>query len=805
VRHAIDKPKEQYMKISRRDFLRLMGITGAITGGYSRVWAIPDDWMERLISGPKLETWKVSTCGQCPAGCGIRVRLIDEIPVRVLGNAISPVNRGFTCPMGEAGIELLYHPDRITQPLKRKGEKGKGTFEPISWEAALREISENLQSLVKKKQTERFGFLMGDRNTLLTHFAGEFAASLGSSNFFPWRNPGINELGLWQGIGEFPPLAFDLERCDYLLTFGTNLLEETPSPVYFNSLYGRLKEKRKQTGLKMVHVAPRMSQAGINATEWIQIRPGTMGVLALGLIYVILRDKMYDQNFIRKHTLDIRNIEDFQVMITRDYFPARVSQITGVPAETVIRLARELSSASAPLALSGGSSDTSETALFNQWAVTCLNAISGSFSVEGLWREPAPVPWDQSFVSAFDTRSSSFSLKPPKADKNDMPSSWIVEQLPGLSSAGKIPDLKMLMIAQVNPVYLAANRKMWQEMLFKIPQVIQFATLLDDTSLHADLVLPLTTYFEHWDLTLPVPNLPFIQLSLQQPVVASIKGPRSLGDVLIQLGQKSGITFLPKLNLKVYGDYVRTRMNQVFDSGRGTPYFEEISPEFLEELRRRGWRVHSYPTFLEFWRLFQEKGFWWESDGYPAIDWKRKKKITFPSGPSITKLLEERSLRISEKEGQKIDEFSLKWLEKNIKKPETSNSFILVPFSTLFNITGDGASQPLLQELSGFHQRTYWQTWAEMNPERARELSLTDGDLIRVISEKGSSTLPVKVVPTVSGEILSVPLGMGHKESGRYAKNIGANPIDLIENQIDPLSGRTSWQSTLVRVEKIKT
>ncbi len=92
-----------------------------------------------------------------------------------------------------------------------------------------------------------------------------------------------------------------------------------------------------------------------------------------------------------------------------------------------------------------------------------------------------------------------------------------------------------------------------------------------------------------------------------------------------------------------------------------------------------------------------------------------------------------------------------------------------------------------------------------MNPERARELALTDGDLIRVISEKGSFTLPVKVVPTVSGETLSIPLGKGHKESGKYAKNIGNNPIDLIEHQIDPLSGRTSWQSTLVRVEKIKT
>ncbi len=87
------------MNISRRDFLRLLGVTGAVAGGYSRVWAVPDEWMQKIISGPRIETWKVSTCGQCPAGCGIRVRLIDDIPVRILGNPIAPASPTTTaCP-----------------------------------------------------------------------------------------------------------------------------------------------------------------------------------------------------------------------------------------------------------------------------------------------------------------------------------------------------------------------------------------------------------------------------------------------------------------------------------------------------------------------------------------------------------------------------------------------------------------------------------------------------------------------------------------------------------------------------------
>src|SRR4030067_2104859 len=139
------------------------------------------------------------------------------------------------------------------------------------------------------------------------------------------------------------------------------------SPVYFNRIYGVLKEERTRTGLKMVHVDARMSQAGRNATEWVQIRPGSMGVLALGLAYVILRDKIYDQAFIDRYTQDFRQGgEDFWALVTRDYSPIRVSEITGVPAQTILRLAREFSAANPPLVVAGGSTDASETGLPNE-------------------------------------------------------------------------------------------------------------------------------------------------------------------------------------------------------------------------------------------------------------------------------------------------------------------------------------------------------------------------------------------------------------------------------------------------------
>jgi anaerobic selenocysteine-containing dehydrogenase len=521
------------------------------------------------------------------------------------------------------------------------------------------------------------------------------------------------------------------------------------------------------------------------------------------MAYVILRDKNFDEEFIARYSRDFRGgKEDFPNLVSRYYPPDKVSAITGVPPDTLLRLAREFSSAKAPLALSGGESDRSETALFTQWAVASLNALSGSFSAKGLWREPVPLPWGPTPVPSVNTRSGAFSLKPQLAPESDLPAHWASEELPHLRSAGKLPDLDMLMIAQVDPLYLPTDQKSWQEWLSRIPQVVQFATLIDDTSPYADLVLPTTTYLEQWDMTLPVPNLPFSQLGLQQPIVSPLNGARPIGDVLLQLATEMGVTLLPE-KPKSYAGYIEARMKPIFASGKGTPYFEAVSINFLGELRKRGWQVYSYPAFADFWRLLQEKGGWWDPGEYPEAEWKKRKKFTFPTVARFDALLKERALLRYGRETEKGDTPLHMLLEAPIRKTETPDSFLLAPFTTLMNMTGEGASQPLLQELSGLIPRVYWKSWAEMHPERAKRLSLKDEDLVRVVSGKGSVILRVKVVPTVSSEILAVPFGKGHKESGRYAKNIGTNPVALIDHLVDPLSGRTSWQSTRVRVEKV--
>jgi anaerobic selenocysteine-containing dehydrogenase len=787
------------MKISRREFLRLLGVTGAVVGGASPTWAVPDEWVDKLYKGPLKESWKVSTCVQCPGGCGIKVRLIDGIPVRITGNPISPVNRGFVCPMGEAGLEYLYNPGRITKPLVRKGKKGEGSFEAVTWGEALKKIALSF----KGKPGKRFACIYGDRNTVTGNLLSEFLESLGSPNLFLWKNPEINELGITQATGKTDIPSFDLERSDYILTFGTNLLEETPSPLFFNRIYGKLKAGRVRSGLKMVHASSRASQAGINATEWVRTKPGSLGVLALGMAYVLIRDKNYDSRFLSNHTKGFKEgKENFLKLVSNDYYPDRVSKVTGIPAKTVIRLAREFGSAKAPIALSGGMADRSEMGLFNEWAITSLNALTGGFAVPGLWRDATPNPWKRPAEALLDTESLKVKMEGGTPGTSSIPVSWAVEQMPEIFHKDVGKNLDTLMIAQANPIYHATERETWEKYLLSTPTVVQFTSILDDTSPYADVVFPVSTYLEQWDLTLPVPGLPFASSGLVQPIVKPFGGTRSLGEVIIEL-TKSGIGSIGRKGPSSYKSYIQNKGKALFSTAKGTPFFETVSLKFLDELRKRGWQVYSYPKFGDFWKLITEKGGWWEPDGYSTTNWRSRGSFTFMNISELSRLLEKRG-KGGEGKKEKRDAPHL-WLEKKLESDEGEATFTLVPFNTIFNITGDGASQPLLQELFGLQQREFWKTWAEINPERAEKLGIQDGDTVKVSSGKGNIIATIKVVPTVSEETLAIPVGQGHRGLGEYADGVGSNPIDIMEQLEDSLSWRNSLLSTRVKIEKISS
>ena len=130
------------MEINRRDFVKLIGIAAAglaVGSGAAAIMKLPKSLEPVLYSGPRIESWKLTACFKCPGGCSLKVRLIDNFPIQAIGNPLSPINDGGICSMGLTSISELYHPSRITNPLK----KVNGKFVPISYNEAYNILLEN--------------------------------------------------------------------------------------------------------------------------------------------------------------------------------------------------------------------------------------------------------------------------------------------------------------------------------------------------------------------------------------------------------------------------------------------------------------------------------------------------------------------------------------------------------------------------------------------------------------------------------------------------------------------------------------
>ena len=298
--------------MERRDFIKISALSGVMAT--LEACRAPEKQLVRFIPEeelvPGIATWKPGVCTLCSSGCGLSVRVMQGeaevvrhgqtglikmgLAKKLEGNPQHPVNQGKLCARGQAGLQVLYHPDRITQPIKRSGPRGGGEFQPITWDQALQELKTHLQALQIAKSTANLSFLSrplpGQRHTLIELFLKAYGAPPAV-----WYQP-FDEAVLRQAnllsFGHSALPTFDLARADYVLSFGADFLGTWNSPVAQSIGYGEMRQGRPGRRAKLVQVESRLSQTGANHDEWIPCRPGLEGILALGIAHVILSEKL---------------------------------------------------------------------------------------------------------------------------------------------------------------------------------------------------------------------------------------------------------------------------------------------------------------------------------------------------------------------------------------------------------------------------------------------------------------------------------------------------------------------------------
>ncbi len=507
--------------MDRRDFIKLTAITG--TSATLASCGNPEHQLIRFVPDedivPGIAEWKPSVCPLCQAGCGVTVRIMDadvdtvrngqagvvamSVAKKLEGQPAHPISQGGLCPRGQAAIQVTYHPDRITHPLKRTGARGAGEFKEVTWDEAVAELAGQLDTLTAAGDQKSLTFLSRPRRSRRLALAAEFLKGFGAPAPIGFELFSEDVLRRANAISfgheQLPTL--DIARSRLVIAFGADFLGTWNSPVAQNAAYGRMRQGQPQVRGKLVQVESRMSLTGASADEWVPVKPGTEGVLALGLAHVILANKLRPADAAGHAGAAI----DGWAGGLSEYTPAEVETITGVAARRVERLARELVDFRPSVAIIGGAPLAHTNGLFHALAVNALNALLGSVG------EPGGI----FFTPGAQPQPSALGPQP-------------FERL----------SAKVLLLDDVNPVFGAPKAWKVRETLEKVPFIASFGSFIDDTSVLADLILPDHSFLESWVDSTPESGSIEAVTTVAGPVMKPLYQTRATPDVLIELAGK---------------------------------------------------------------------------------------------------------------------------------------------------------------------------------------------------------------------------------------------------------------------------
>ena len=710
--------------IDRREFLKLVGAGGVSVGAGFMLREANKDPREYLIphvlapedSSSGLSTWYNSVCSMCPAGCGITVRTREGRAKKIEGNPSHPVSQGRLCSLGQAGLQALYNPDRLTAPMRRTGAGDSASFEEITWEQGLTQVGDRLDLLRAARRGNRVAFLTEGVRGHLAQLFESFMRQLGSPRLlhYDFDHPHTLYAANQQFFGENHLPYYDLQNTRLLLSFGADYLNNWISPVHHSLGFGESRHGRPDIRGRFVQIEPRMSMSGAAADEWIAAKPGTEGILALGLAHHIVAEGNYSG-------------ADRGAWVTAlaDYTPAAVAEQTGVPPTTITRLADSFVDTAPSLAIGGGAAGNHSNGVDTLVAVNVLNYLVGNIGQEGgLVFNPAPAG--------------------PALQQHRATYSTMLE----LAEAARQGEIDVLIINGTNPVFTLPPTAEFAQALAQIPLVVSLSSFLDETAALADVILPSHTYLESWGDDFPEPGMGFSVGAVSQPVVSPLYNTRGTGDIILDLARRMGSAeVMPWNSMEEFLKYGWRRIYQRGD------------PETLAQ------------GFDAFWTSVLKAGAWGEtSSGNTA----------FTLNPDVIAGI-----------GVAPPEFS---------GSEEDYPFILHPYLSPNLHDGRGANLPWMQELPDPMTSVVYGSWVEINPETAEQMGLTEGDLVDIQSPHGQLQVPVYIYPAIMPNVVAMPIGQGHREYGRYAKDRGVNPIEILSPQIEPITGNLATSATRVSV-----
>ena len=316
--------------------------------------------------------------------------------------------------------------------------------------------------------------------------------------------------------------------------------------------------------------------------------------------------------------------------------------------------------------------------------------------------------------------------------------------------AGRLEDSEVLLMIDANPAYDLPPSSGFAAAIESVPFVVSMNTFMDESTALADLVLPLDTYLEAWSDHVPEPGVGLNVASIAQPVVARVFDTRSLGDVLLNLASQVGSELPIELPWTSAEEYLRAKWRIAYEQANAA-------------------------DFEGFWRSVIQAGVWGQE----------------PQGQPVRASMNVRALN------------GLDFSQGEFSGSPQEYAFVFQPYESITFGTGKTANSPWLQETPDPLTSVVYGSWVELNPQTAKDMGVKEGDLVEVKSDAGSLISPAFLYPAISPGVVAMPMGQGHTEYGRYAKDRGANPVTILASAMDESTGALAWSSTRVSVSKV--
>lgn len=816
------------LKLNRRTFIKLSAGTGAAAAAApSALHAMEKELGGKDVGPVTMEQRKAIpiNCHVCNIQDGAIAYVENGRIVKLEGNPEHVSTRGRLCAKGNSGMWYTYDPDRILFPLKRVGARGEGKWKRITWDEALAELAQKLDGALKE-----------DPNSIVMKYGrnrsggviDRFMNTLGSASV-------INHTSVCESskkIGMEPTWGPDIETPDfanakYILNFGSNIMEA----AYFHNPYAqRVAEGLVENKAKLVTFDVRLSNTAGRSDEWIPVFPATDGAVALAIGHVILRENLQDSAFI--NTWTNVTVDELKAHY-RQFTPEWASKLSGVPAETIERIAREFATTKPATTYTYRGPAKHLYGSYNEKACMMLPIMTGNIEVRGGYCLPRGMGWPQP------------QPEPPKAAKHSTlahPPEYPlahhkVSHLTPFWIADGRQKVNVYISYQDNPVYTNPGADtVWGKLLRDeklVPYYVSMSPFMGEETALADLILPDCPYLERWEPE-SMPNSLWPWLGIRQPVIAPLGEAREnrvmMRDIIHKLDPTGARGMKKYWEFKDGEDYLRHHFDKIpglkeaggldFLKKHGVwPIYGKLDPKNGKITDKTGREIQAeYGLYKKELSAADMAGAVVGKDGVitkngKAIGIRRDGRncVGFSTGNRLI------NVRVDEwaKYGfNPMPTFKQIPWHKAMKDDE----LILTTYKINVHKQSRTAAVKWLAEI--MHSNPVW-----MNTETGRKLGIKTGDLVRIESKVGYMVTKAYVFEGIQPKVVAIPTAFGHWAYGRLAtlklkdkpayggqedpdlNNVwwddkGVHPNDIIPVVADPIGGSQGWFDTVVKVTK---